>query len=199
MQQDELHKEDPQAARTKSLAEHARKASDKGLPPVHLWNPEFCGDIDIRIARNGDWYYRGSIFTRLSMVKLFSTILRKDDDDYYLVTPVEKVRIQVDDAPFTIVSMETAEENGLRIKMETNTGERLCVDKEHPLWVETDDDSGEPSPYVRVRDRLHALVSRSVFYQLVELAEPKDVDGRPCLVVESAGQAFQLGEIPLEE
>ncbi|MEH6627671.1 MAG: DUF1285 domain-containing protein [Motiliproteus sp.] len=178
------------------LAAQVKKVSDKGLPPVHLWNPEFSGDIDIRIARNGDWFYQESIFTRLKLVRLFSTVLRKDEDDYYLVTPVEKWRIKVDDAPFVITQIDAETINGQACLIaETNTGERVSLDKDHPLWVEINDGNAEPSPYIRVRDRLDGLVARSVYYQLVEHAEERLIDGKVCVGVESLGQFFSLGTL----
>lgn len=180
--------------RTQALADQVRKAGAKGLPPVHLWHPERCGDIDIRIARNGDWFYQDSLFTRPALVRLFSTILRKDGDDYYLVTPVEKMRIEVEDAPFVITQLDSEVREGRPyLLMETNTGDRFCLDSDHPLWVCSDACSDEPTPYVRVRDRLDGLISRSVFYRLVDLATTRDVDGALCLGVESAGEFFIMG------
>ncbi|MCW8885317.1 MAG: DUF1285 domain-containing protein [Motiliproteus sp.] len=183
-------------AEPQKLADQVKKASKKGLPPVHLWNPDFCGDIDIRIARNGEWFYQGSVFTRQSLVNLFSTVLRKDDEEYFLVTPVEKLRIQVDDAPFVITAIEQKQLKGTPVLCaETNTGDQITIDQAHPLWVVQDSDSGEPSPYVRVRDRLDGLIARSVYYQLIELAEERILDGKTCLGVESAGEFFVLGEL----
>ncbi|MBT7581984.1 MAG: DUF1285 domain-containing protein, partial [Kordiimonadaceae bacterium] len=125
----------------------AQKAtSDKKLPPVHLWNPEFCGDIEMRIRRDGSWDYMGTPISRKRMVKLFSTILRRDDDDYFLVTPVEKVGIRVDDAPFTAVEMEKDDEH---IIFRTNVDDFVTVDKDHPIRMEINQKTGEPSPYVR--------------------------------------------------
>tara|TARA_R110002096_G_scaffold416576_3_gene619613 strand:- start:54136 stop:54702 length:567 start_codon:yes stop_codon:yes gene_type:complete len=143
----------------------------KELPPVHLWNPEFCGDIDLRIRRDGRWDYMGTPITRARMVKLFSTILRRDDDDFFLVTPVEKVGIIVDDAPFTAVEME---HDGDHIIFRTNVDDYVKVDHDHPIRVCVDKKTGEPSPYVRVRDNLDALLSRSVYYELAELAVEKE-------------------------
>lgn len=147
--------------------EAEKTSSGKKLPPVHLWNPEFCGDIDMRIRRDGSWDYMGTPINRKRMVKLFSTILRRDDNDYFLVTPVEKVGIRVDDAPFTVVEMEYQQDN---IIFRTNVDDLIKVGKDHPIHVVIDEKTGEPSPYVRVRDRLDALISRNVYYQLAELA-----------------------------
>jgi hypothetical protein len=150
----------------------AQKAKgDKKLPPVHLWNPEFCGDIDMRINRDGSWDYMGTPISRKRMVKLFSTILRRDDDQYYLVTPVEKVGIKVVDAPFIVVEIEVEEK---QILFRTNLDDYVKVGKENPIRVNINDKTGEPTPYVLVRDRLEALISRSVYYQLADLAVEKD-------------------------
>jgi hypothetical protein len=148
-----------------------KESDDDGLPPVHLWNPDFCGNIDIRIRRDGSWDYMGTPITRERMVKLFSTILRRDGDDYFLFTPFEKVGIKVDDAPFVAVEMELKDDH---IYLRTNVDDYVKVDKEHPIHVTFNKESGEPSPYVRVRDRLDALLNRSVYYQLAALAIERD-------------------------
>ena len=165
-------------------------------PPVHLWNPPFCGEIDMRIGRNGAWHYLGSPISRPAMVKLFSNILRREPDgSYVLVTPVEKCRIRVDDAPFTAVEMmiSGADDDRL-IVFRTNVDDVVPLDSEHPLRVAVHPETGEPSPYLLVRDRLEALIARPVFYQLVDIAEERHQDGRAILGVRSAGQFFTLGE-----
>ncbi len=169
--------------------------SPKGLPPIHKWNPDFCGDLDMVIKRNGQWFYMGTPIGRAPLVRLFSTILRREDDDhYYLVTPVEKVRIQVEDAPFLATSVERHEEGGVAyLRFSTQTGDVVVAGAEHPIWVEYEGD--EPSPYVHVRDRLHALISRSVFYQLVEMGELQTQDGQELLGVRSAGLFFVIGQL----
>jgi hypothetical protein len=172
------------------LAEQKRKR----LPPVHLWNPDHEGEIDIRIARDGTWYYLGTPIPRKAMVRLFSTVLRREDDAYFLVTPVEKLRIRVDDAPFVAVLLEVeGEGEDQNLLVTTNTEDHVLIDDEHPLRVETID--GEPAPYVLVRDSMEALVSRNVFYQLVDLAKPRKRDGETELGVWSAGEFFSLGKL----
>lgn len=167
-------------------------------PPVHLWNPPFCGQIDMRIARNGSWHYMGSPIPRPAMVKLFASILRREaDDSYVLVTPVEKCGIRVDDAPFVAVEATVAGEGDARlIAFRTNVDDIVPLDAGHPLRVSVNPATGEPSPYVLVRDRLEALLARPVYYQLVEMAEERSLDGRAMLGVQSAGQFFVLGEMP---
>lgn len=167
----------------------------KGLPPVHLWNPPFCGDMDMVIKRNGQWFYMGTPIGRPALVKLFSTILRRDEDgDYYLVTPVEKVRITVEDAPFLAVLVDRFEENGLAyLRFTTQTGDVVVAGEAHPLWVEYQGD--EPSPYIHIRDRLNALVSRTVFYQLVEWGVVRVQEEESVLGVESAGRFFVIGRL----
>ena len=167
----------------------------KGLPPVHSWNPPFCGDIDMRIHRDGRWFYNGSEITRQAMVRLFSTVLRRDDDDaYYLVTPVEKVRIQVDDAPFVMISMKTRTgEHGEEYIFTSNMGDEVILDQKHPLRVEEDAATGEPSPYIRVRDRLDGLIHRNVFYQLVDQATEHLAGEQTELIITSQGRSFLLG------
>ena len=169
---------------------------DRRRPPVHLWNPDFCGHIDMRIARDGRWYYMGTTIDRMPMVKLFAGILRREpDDSYVLVTPVEKVGIRVDDVPFLAVEMQMEGEGRQRkIAFRTNLDEVVPLDAEHPLRVEVAQDTGEPSPYIKVRDRLEARLARPVYYQMAELAEPADDD--PSLFgVWSAGVFHALGKV----
>ncbi|MCC2637418.1 MAG: hypothetical protein K0Q68_1137 [Moraxellaceae bacterium] len=166
----------------------------RGLPPVHKWNPPYCGEIDMEIRRNGQWFYMGTPIGRAALVRLFSTVLRHDDDGYYyLVTPVEKVRIRVEDAPFLATLVERHEEAGVSyLRFTTQTGDVVVAGPEHPIRVSFRDDL-EPSPYVHVRDRLDALISRNVYYQLVEWGVETDVNGRPALAVESAGERYVIG------
>lgn len=168
----------------------------RGKPPVHLWNPPFCGEIDMRIARDGSWHYMGSPIRRPALVKLFSGILRREpDDSYVLVTPVEKCGIRVDDAPFVAVEMTVeGSGDGRLIAFRTNVDDVVALDADHPLRVEINPATGEPSPYILVRDRLEALIARAVFYDLVELAEDYEEDGRRRLGLRSGGQRFLLGD-----
>jgi len=179
------------ASRLDSILSSAKAEGDGGLPPVHKWNPDFCGDIDMRIARDGSWHYMGTPIDRKRMVRLFSTILRHDaDGKFYLVTPVEKIGITVDDAPFVAVEMEVRGAGRDQVlAFRTNVDDHVILNSAHPLRVEEDPETGEPSPYILVRDRLEALIARSVFYDLVELAEEQD--GR--LGVWSEGTFFALG------
>lgn len=166
----------------------------KGLPPVHLWNPPFCGDIDMRIARDGTWYYQGSPIGRKPMVKLFSSVLRRDGDDYFLVTPVEKLGIRVDDAPFVAVTLAVEGEGEQRcLRFTTQVDDDVIAGAEHPLRVEHDPVSGEPAPYLHVRANLEALIHRNVFYQLVDLAVEREIDGKIWLGVWSSGEFFPIG------
>ena len=166
----------------------------KGLPPVHLWNPDFCGDIDMRIARDGTWYYLGTPIGRKPMVKLFSTIIRRDGDDYFLVTPVEKVGIRVDDAPFVAVLLDvqgSGEQQVLRFT--SNVDDQVEAGPANPLRVVIDPITQEPAPYVLMRGNLEALIHRNVFYQLVELAVPQTIEGEQWLGVWSHGQFYPIG------
>ena len=154
-----------------------------------------CGDFDMRIARDGTWYHEGAPIGRLPLVKLFSTVLHKDENgEFWLITPVEKGRIIVDDAPFTAVEL-TVEGSGpaQMLSFRTNIDDIVTASPDHPIRVAEDPASGEPSPYILVRDRLEALILRPVFYHLVELGEEREVDGRRVLGVSSAGTFFPLG------
>lgn len=180
------------------IAKSARAASKGGLPPVHLWNPPFCGDLDMRIARDGTWFYLGTPIGRKELVRLFSTILRKDGDDYFLVTPVEKVGITVDDAPFVAVDFEAAGGGVDQVlTFETNVGDTVVAGTEAPIRVEREPETGEPSPYVLVRANLEALIDRKSFYRLVELGAHHAIDGASWFGLWSGGQFFPV--IPSKE
>lgn len=163
----------------------------RSIPPVETWHPEREGEIDIRIAKDGIWYYQGEPMERESVVQLFATILRKDGDAYFLVTPAEKMKIQVDDAPF-VVRMLDIEGEGRKQKLHcsTNVGECLTMNTEHPLEVELNE-KGEPAPYLKVRSNLKALLIRSVYYELAELAVEDENDGER-FGVWSDGEFFHL-------
>jgi len=140
------------------------------LPPVEKWHPDVQGEIDIRIATDGVWYYRGAEMTRIDVVKLLSSILRKDGDEFFLVTPTEKMKIQVEDLPFIINIMDVEGENeSQRIHFSTQFGDCLTLSKAHPLQV-TYNNKNEPAPFVSVRHGLDARISRAVYYDLAELA-----------------------------
>jgi hypothetical protein len=146
-----------------SLADIARLAEENKLPPVDNWNPDHCGDSEMRIARDGTWFHQGSPIGRAAMVRLFSTILRREPDgSYVLVTPVEKLDIVVEDAPFQAVGPAT------KLAFRLNTGDLVTADADHPLRF--DDGEDGPRPYLRVRGGLEALVARSVYYELATLA-----------------------------
>ena len=167
-----------------------KAARDRHLPPVEQWNPARVGVIDIRIAANGDWYHEGDPIRRFRIAKLFATILRLDDGEHFLVTPAEKLKIRVDDAPFIATDMESeGEGRARRILFTTNVDDVVLADAEHPIVVE--DRDGEPRPYVEVRSGLRALIARSVFYRLVDLAH-EEPDGQ--FSVWSAGARFVLGQ-----
>lgn len=149
----------------------ARAASGKGLPPVERWNPPFCGAIDMRIDREGRWHYCGSPIGREAMVRLFSTVLRRDGEDYFLVTPVERVQISVEDVPF--IAVELVQEAG-KLVFRTNVGDVVTAGPENPLRFATDRENDGLKPYLLVRGGLEARLSRAVTYQLVDLAEEHD-------------------------
>ncbi|MDV3456917.1 DUF1285 domain-containing protein [Sphingomonas sp. HF-S4] len=153
-----------------SLAEIARLAEANRLPPVESWNPAHCGDSEMRIARDGTWYHQGSPIGRAAMVRLFSTILRREPDGrFVLVTPVEKLDIEVEDAPFTAVEMKVEGEGAaMKLAFRLNTGDLVAAGPEHALRFDTRDDG--PRPYLHVRRGLEALIARPVYYELVEIA-----------------------------
>ena len=178
------------------LAAAARTAGGerKKLPPVHLWNPDFCGDIDMRIAADGTWFYMGTPIGRPALVQLFSTILRKDPERYVLVTPVERVGIRVDDAPFLGVELQkAADARGQVLRLRTNVEDWVEIDADHPLRFAQGASEGL-KPYVLVRDKLEALVKRALFYDLVDWGEVREVDGEDMFGVASAGVFFPMAK-----
>ncbi len=176
------------------LAELQREAaSGRRLPPVEKWNPAHCGDIDIRIARDGTWFHQGTPVGRKELVRLFSTILRKDGADYVLVTPAEKMRIQVEDAPFLAVLMDAEGEGRDQVlTFTTNVGDETVAGPDNPIRVEIDPVTEEPAPYVHVRRGLEAKIARAVFYRLVDLAVTENGQ----LGVWSGGVFFAIGRAP---
>lgn len=158
-----------------SLAASLTAAKTRGLPPVHLWNPPFCGDLDMRIARDGTWFYQGTPIGRPGLVKLFSSILKKEGKKYFLVTPVEKVGITVDDAPFVAVDFEASGDGEDQVlTFVTQVDDKAVASADLPIRVVRDPDTGEPSPYVRIRAELDALIDRKSFYRLVDIGTHKD-------------------------
>lgn len=175
------------------LAAAAKAAGKKGPPPVHLWNPPFCGDIDMRIARDGSWWYLGTPIGREALVRLFSSILKREGDDYFLVTPVEKVGIRVDDAPFVAVDFTVTDPGpDQAVTFTTQVGDTATAGSDRPIRVERDPQTGEPSPYVLIRANLWALIDRKSFYRLVEIGEHRDHDGQSWFGVVSQGQFFPV-------
>jgi uncharacterized protein len=176
-----------------ALIERATRAG-KGPPPVERWNPAFCGDLDMEIRRDGSWTYLGTPISRMPLVELFSTVLRKDEDGKtYLVTPVEKVGIRVVDAPFVAVEMHaqgTGRDQVLTFR--TNVGDVVEAGPGHPLRFEEEPGSGGLKPYLLVRGRLEALLSRPVLYELVERGEALEVDGRRMFSIRSKGAIFPV-------
>ncbi|UWR11223.1 DUF1285 domain-containing protein [Sulfitobacter mediterraneus] len=153
----------------------AKAAKTRGLPPLEKWNPPFCGDLDMHIRRDGTWFYQGTPIGRPELVKLFSTILWREGDDYFLVTPVEKVGITVEDAPFVAVDFE-AEGSGTDqlLRFVTNLQDEALAGPDHPIRVVRDPETGEPSPYVLIRRNLEALIDRKSFYRLVDIGAHHD-------------------------
>jgi uncharacterized protein len=167
----------------------------RGLPPVHLWNPPFCGDLDMRIAGDGTWFYMGTPIGRPALVRLFSTILKREDGKHFLVTPVEKVGIRVDDAPFLAVEMqnEQAERGGRLLRFRTNVDDWVPCDNGHRLRFEMAADGGL-TPYLHVRSDLWAKVTRALYYDLVDMGEERVVDGQPMFGIESGGEFFAMAD-----
>lgn len=176
-----------------NLAEAARAGGARGKPPVHLWNPPYSGDMDMQILRDGTWVHEGGAIRRMGLVKLFASILRKDGDGYVLVTPVEKWGITVEDAPFVALDFEvTGEGTAQSITFFTNVEDATTADADHPIRVEQDPETGEPAPYVMVRDGLEARMDRKSFYRLIELGEHAPHAGESWFGIWSGGVFFPL-------
>jgi hypothetical protein len=184
---------DPGAADNLAKVVAQATKGKKGPPPVHLWNPPYCGDLDIRIGRNGMWWYLGTPIGRLELARLFASVLKLEDGKYYLVTPVEKIGITVDDAPFVAVDFRAENHGGSQVLVfETNVGDETAAGSENPIRVVRDPETGEPSPYVHVRRGLEALIDRKSFYRLVEIGEHREVDGTRWFGVSSGGEFFAI-------
>ncbi|WP_315834617.1 DUF1285 domain-containing protein [Bradyrhizobium prioriisuperbiae] len=176
------------------IAAAARTTGTKGLPPVHLWNPPFCGDLDMRIARDGTWFYLGTPIGRPALVRLFSSVLKREGDKHFLVTPVEKVGIRVDDAPFMAVEMQCeGEGQGRVLHFRTNVDDWVRCDAEQRLRFEMAADGGL-TPYLHVRSNLWAKVTRALYYDLVELGEERIEDSHAKFGVTSSGAFFAMSD-----
>jgi hypothetical protein len=181
------------------IAAAARDAANsspggRALPPVHLWNPPFCGDLDMRIAGDGTWFYLGTPIGRPALVRLFSTILKREDGKHFLVTPVEKVGIRVDDAPFLAVEMlKENDGRGQLLRFRTNVDDWVACDAAHRLRFEATADGGL-TPYLHVRADLWAKVTRAIYYDLVDIGEERMVDGRAMFGIVSSGAFFAMAD-----
>lgn len=174
----------PKGAAGQGIIAAAAQAGRRGPAPVHLWNPPYCGEMDLEIRADGRWIHEGSPIGRPEMVRLFASVLKREDDRFFLVTPAEKLGIRVEDAPFLAVDADLGDGT---ISFTTNIGETVIAGPDNAIRVEQRGD--EPRPYVHVRRGLDALIDRKTFYRLVEAAEP-DASGR--LVLRSQGASFPL-------
>ncbi|MEX0345516.1 MAG: DUF1285 domain-containing protein [Rhizobiaceae bacterium] len=180
-------------AALEALISRAARAG-KGVPPVDRWEPEFRGDLDMEIKRDGTWFYKGTPIRRPALVQLFSTVLRKDaDGKTYLVTPVEKVGIHVEDAPFVAVELNVSGKGDDQVMtFRTNVGDVVEAGPEHPLRFENEEETGGLKPYLLVRGRLEALAARPVMYELADHGEEIEVDGKLMFAVRSRGASFPI-------
>ena len=175
-----------------------RAESGPGGPPVEKWDPPLSGDMDMVIRSDGSWVHEGGVIRRHGLVKLFASVLKREGDEYFLVTPVEKWRITVEDLPFVAHTVEQVTRDGdAFLLFVTNVDDEVVADSDHPLTVEQRPD-GEPAPSLHVRNGLHARVGRNAFYELVSLAQRREQAGASELVVHSAGCEFTLGSVPAE-
>ena len=171
------------------------RAQFTGYPPVEHWNPDLCGDMDLQILSDGRWIHEGTEIKRQRLVNLFASILKREGDEYFLVTPVEKWRIEVEDAPFVATQVARSESGDTPILFTTNTADVVPLDSEHLWQLQPFGKPPQPVPYIAVRDNLFARISRDVYYQLVQWAEEKAAPGgdKNQLWLTSAGQQFLLG------
>jgi hypothetical protein len=175
------------------IAGAVKTASGKGSPPVHLWNPAYCGEIDMRIAADGTWFYQKTPIGRPALVKLFASIIKREGDRYFLVTPVEKCGILVDDAPFLAVELRIiVGVAGQVLRFRTNVDDWVDCGPEHRLRFEPEPETGGLKPYVHVRRDLWAKVTRALFFDLVELGEQRAVGGTAMFGVVSSGEFFAM-------
>ncbi len=178
-----------------SLFEQLSTRQGKSLPPVDKWNPDNVGHSRMRIDADGRWYYQDSEIQRPEMVKLFSTVLRRDGDTYCLVTPAEKLEIEIEDAPFVAVDLETrGEGRAQEVVFATNVDDLIVADADHPITVEGEPDA--PKPYLHVRAGLHALISRPLYYRMIEMAVERPEaasDGARVVGIWSRENFFELG------
>ena len=175
------------------LAGAVKTASNRGPPPVHLWNPAYCGEIDMRIATDGTWFYQKTPIGRPALVRLFASIIKREGERYFLVTPVEKCGILVEDAPFLAVELQIlSAEAGRVLRFRTNVGDWVDCGPEHPLRFEPEPETGGLKPYLHVRRDLWAKVTRSLFFDLVELGEERAVGGAAMFGVASGGEFFAM-------
>lgn len=185
-------------SKPETIAEQVDSAKNKaqGLPPLEKWNPELSGDIDIHITRDGQWLYEGEPLGRESIVRLFSTILRREQDgEYYLVTPIEKWRIQVEDTPLLAHSLHAEGEGRDQVlSVTTNTGETLVIGDSHPLEVGQYPETGEPRPVVAVRHGVNARLVTAAYYDLADLVREETIAGQSVLGVWSSGNFYKIGE-----
>lgn len=172
-----------------SLQQQLSSQADSS-PPVDKWDPPFCGDMDMEIRHDGSWWYMGTPIGRHSLVKLFASVLKREDDKYFLVTPVEKIGIKVADVPLLVTRWRTADDH---LVLETLTDDTLVVDEEHPIALRQDKVSGDRLPYVKVRRNLWARLHQNVFYQLVEQAEEIRGENETHLMINSGAHRFSLG------
>ena len=183
-----------QSANLEGIAGALKQSGRTGPPPVHLWNPPYCGDIDMRIASDGTWFYQKTPIGRAALVKLFASVLKREGDDYFLVTPVEKCGIAVDEAPFLAVELAvdnpTQGEQVLRFR--TNVDDWVTCGPDNPLRFEPEPATGGLKPFLHVRRDLWAKVTRALFYDLVDLGEEREVGGTRMFGVASAGAFFAM-------
>src|SRR5688500_17780908 len=176
-----------------AIASSAKREGGKGPPPVHLWNPPFCGDIDMRIATDGTWFYMKTPIGRPALVRLFASVLKREANKYFLVTPVEKVGIAVEDAPFLAVEMQTQDQTGDRVlRFRTNVDDWVECGPGHALRFDPEPGTGGLKPYLHVRHDLWARLTRPLFYDLVALGEERDVEGRRMFGVASKNLFFPM-------
>jgi uncharacterized protein len=188
-----MAKEGQSAAGLDAIMGAAAKVGGKGPPPVHLWNPPYCGEIDMRIASDGTWFYQKTPIGRPALVKLFASIIKREGDRYFLVTPVEKCGITVDEAPFLAVELRIIPAPaGRLLRFRTNVDDWVDCGPEHRLRFEPEPETGGLKPYLHVRRDLWAKVTRALFFDLVELGEKRAIDGTAMFGVASGGEFFAM-------